>query len=203
MQYEKSSTYVLGVARYISQSSLSGDSDEILFQLLGRNVRNSVGRVFGRLHREEISQKTGDVWRRHGSSGDGVRGVFAANPSRLDVETGSKDVVAFPVVGEVRTLISKSGSTNGYGFGCGRRRVVARIGVVVAGSNGEMNASINSGIDGEIKSDRLATTKTHVGGTSLETLLTLLVLCSLHLLRVADGGPFDTLDNIGHGTRPV
>lgn len=62
------STYVRGVAWYISQSSLSGNSDEILLQLLGRNIRNSIGRIFGGLHREEVSQKTGNVWGCHGGS---------------------------------------------------------------------------------------------------------------------------------------
>lgn len=127
--------------------------------------------------------------------------MFAADPGRLDVKAGSKDVVAFSVVGEVRTLIRKGGSANGYGLGCGCGRVVARVGIVITGSDGKMNASINGSVDGEIQCDRLATTETHVGGTSLETLLTF--LRSLHLLRVADGGPFDTFDDIGHGTGPV
>lgn len=65
--------------------------------------------------------------RGHGSSGDGVDGVLAANPGGLDVEAGSENVVALSIVGEVSALIGESAGTDGDGILSGGRRVVAGV----------------------------------------------------------------------------
>jgi hypothetical protein len=62
--------------------------------------------------------------------------VLRSNPGREDVETRGKDVVALAEVGEVGTLIGKSGGTDGDSVGSGSRRVVAGVGVVVTSSDG-------------------------------------------------------------------
>jgi len=99
---------VLGVAGNISQSTLGRDGDEVGLQLLGGNVGNSISRVLGRLQREQVGQKTGNMGRGHGGTGDGVDGVFVADPGGLDVQAGSKDVIALSVVGEVCAGVIKS-----------------------------------------------------------------------------------------------
>lgn len=65
-----------------------------------------------------------------------------------------------------------------------------------------MDTSLNSGVDSEVESGRLATTQAHVGSATLETLL-LAILSSLDGISVRLGSPFDTLDDIGHGARAV
>lgn len=120
-------TYVGSVSGNIRQSANSSNGKEVCLQLLGCDVGNSVGRVLGRLKREEVGKETSDVGRGHRGTGDGVDGVLAANPGGLDVETGSKDVIALAVVGEVGTLVSKSAGANGDSVLSGSGRVVARV----------------------------------------------------------------------------
>jgi hypothetical protein len=142
------------------------------------------------------------VGRGHGSAGDGVDGILAANPGGQDVQAGGEDVSALAVVGEVGTLISQGGGTDGDGLLSSSGGVVASIGVVVTGSDGEVHTSINSGIHSEVESTRATTTQRHVGNAALEA-LDLAILGSLGLLDVSLGGPLNTLDDIGHGTRAV
>ena len=53
--------------------------------------------------------------RSHGSTRDGVDGVLASSPGRLDVLARSEDVVTLAEVGEVSPLVGQVGSTN-YGI---------------------------------------------------------------------------------------
>jgi hypothetical protein len=142
------------------------------------------------------------VGRGHGCSRDGIGGVLRSNPGREDVETRCKDVVALAEVGEVGTLIGKSGGTDGDSVGSGSRRVVAGVGVVVTSSDGEVDTSIDGSVDSEIKSDRLATAQAHVGGRALEALL-LSTLGGVDGVRVSLGCPLNTLHDIGHGAGAV
>lgn len=95
---------------------LGGNSNQVLLELLGGDLGNSVSGVFGWLKRQVVCEETGDVWGSHRGTGNGIDGVLAADPSGLDVETWGKDVVALAVVGEVSTLICESAGTNGYGL---------------------------------------------------------------------------------------
>ena len=99
MKNDQSKTYVGGVGRDVSQNALGSDSDERLLELLGSDLRNSVGRVRLGLEGDVVGQQTSNVRRGHGGSGDGVDGVLAANPSGEDVQTGGEDVSALSVVG--------------------------------------------------------------------------------------------------------
>ena len=172
-------------------------------ELLGGDVGNGVGGVLAGLKRQHVGEETGNVRRGHGGSGDGVDGVLAANPGGLNFETGGKDVIALAVVGEVSTLIGQGGGTDSDGVLSSGRRIAARVGVVITSSDGEVDASVDSSVDGLVKNGRLATTKRHVGGASLEALLALALLLRRHLFQVSLGSVLDTLDDIGHGAGAV
>jgi hypothetical protein len=142
------------------------------------------------------------VGRCHRGTGDGVDGVLAADPGGLDVKTRGEDVVALAVVGEVGTLIGESAGTDGDGLLGSGRRVVARVGVVVTGGNGEVDTSIDGSVNSLVEERRLAATQAHVGSRALEA-LSLALLCDADLLGVGLGGVLDTLDDIGHGAGAV
>jgi hypothetical protein len=142
------------------------------------------------------------VGRGHRGTRNNVGGSLAADPGGKDVETGSEDVVALAKVGEVSTLVSKSGGTNGDGLLSSSGRVSARVGVVVTGGNSEVDAGVDSSVDSLVEESRLATTETHVGSATLEA-LSLALLGLVDLLNVRLGGELDTLDDIGHGARAV
>lgn len=196
-------TYVGGIAGNIAQSILSSDSDELLLELGGGDLRNGVGRVRGRLKRQEVGKKTSNVGRGHRGTRDLVGGVLAANPGGQNVEAGGEDVVALAVVGEVGTLISESRGTDSDGLLGTSRRVPAGVGVVVTGSNSEVDTSIDSSVDSEVESGRLATAQTHVGSGALEALLALAGLGSGNLGSVLLSSVLDTLDDVGHGAGAV
>lgn len=191
-------TYVGGIGGNIGQGALSGDRDDVLLELGRGELINSEGRVLGRLERDEVGQETSDVGRGHRGTGNGVDGVLAANPGGEDVETRSKDVSALSVVGEVGTLVLKRRGGNSHGVLRGSRRVVAGVSIVIASGNGEVQTSLDTSVDGILKSLRLATTKTHVRNATLEALLAL-----LGPLEMGLNSPFDTLNDIGHGARPA
>jgi hypothetical protein len=191
-----------GVAGDVGQSTHGGDGDEVSLQLLGGDIRNSEGRVLGRLEREKVGEKTSNVRRSHRGTGDGVDGVLAADPGRLDVETRGEDVVALAVVGEVGTLVSKSAGTNGDSLVSGSGRVVARVGVIVACGNSEVDTSIDSSVDSLVEDGRFATAQAHVGSRALEA-LSLALLGDADLLEMRLGGVLNTLDDVGHGARAV
>lgn len=195
-------TYVGGAGADVGEGSLCGDEEELGLELLGCNVRDGVGRVLCRLEREHVGEQAGNVGRGHGGAGDGVHGRLAADPGRLDVEARGEDVVALAKVAEVGALIGQGGGADGDCVLGGRGRVVARVCVVVARSDGEVDADGDGGVDGAVESGRLATAKGHVGGAALEA-LALAVLCRLELFQVRLGGPLDTLDDIGHGAGAV
>lgn len=140
--------------------------------------------------------------RGHGGSGDGVGGVLAADPGRQDVEARSEDVGAFAEVGEVCTLVSKGSGSDSNGFVGRCRRVVARVGVIVASGDGEVKTKVHGCVDGQVERSTSATTKTHVGGASLET-LALSILGLLHLILMSEGGPLNALNDIRHSTRAI
>jgi hypothetical protein len=189
---------VLSVRWDVRQSTLGTNADDVLLQLLGSDLSNSVGRVLGRLERQVVGQKTSDVWGSHGSTRDGVDCILGTNPGGLNAQAGGEDVVALSEVGEVSAGIIESASTDSDGKISSSWGVVARIGVVVTSGHSEVDTSLNSTIYSTVKSGRLATTERHVGGRALEALLSL-----LGLLSVCIGSPFDTLDNICHGSRAI
>jgi hypothetical protein len=191
-----------GVAGNVGESVLGGDGDQVSLQLLRADIRDSEGRVLGRLEGKQVGKKASNVRRSHRGTGDGVDGVLAANPGGLDVKTGGEDVVALAVVGEVGTLIGESAGTDGDGLLGGGRGVVARVGVVVAGGNGEVDTSVDGGVDGLVEERRLATTQAHVGSRALEA-LSLALLRDADLLGVRLGGVLDTLNDVGHGAGAV
>lgn len=191
-----------GVARNIGKSTNSGDRDESSLELLGADISDSEGRVLGGLEGKKVGKETSNVGRGHRGTGDGVDGVLAANPGGLDVKTGSKDVVALAVVGEVGALVSESAGTNGDGVLSGSRRVVARVSVVVTGGNSEVDTGIDSSVDSLVKDGGFATAQAHVGSGALEA-LSLALLGDADLLEVRLGGVLNTLDDVGHGARAV
>jgi hypothetical protein len=191
-----------GVAGDIGEGTLGGNGDQVSLELLGADVRNSEGGVLGRLEGKHVGKKASNVRRSHRGTGDGVDGVLAADPGGLDVETGGEDVVALAVVGEVGTLIGESAGTDGDGLLGSGRGVVARVGVVVTGGNGEVDASVDGSVDSLVEERRLAATQAHVGSRALEA-LSLALLRDADLLGVGLGGVLDTLDNVGHGAGAV
>lgn len=192
--------YVRSVFRNIAQCSLGRNVDDVLLELLGSNFRNGESGVLGRLERDEVGQKTSDVRRSHRGTGDGVDGVLAASPHGQDVETRGENVSALPVVGEVGTLISKSGGANSDDLLRSSGGRVTGVTVVVTGSHSEVETSVDTSVDSHLQNRRLSTTQTHVGNATLEA-LGLAFLGSLDLLGVSLNSPLDTLDDIGHGTR--
>ena len=136
--------------------------------------------------------------RSHGSTGDGVGGIFAANPGGENAQTWCKDVVARSVVGEVCSAVIESGSTNSDGKLSGSWRVVAGIGVIVTSGHSEVDTSSDSTINCTVKSGGFAASKRHVGSRALEALLSF-----LYFLGVRVGGPFNTLDDICHASRAI
>lgn len=138
----------------------------------------------------------------HRGAADGVDGVLAANPGRENAETRAEDVDTFSPVGEVGTAIIKGRGSNGDGLGSSSGGVVASISVVIASGDGEVDTSIDSGVDNVVESRRLATTKRHVGGGTLEA-LALAVLGQLHVVEMLLCGILDALDDIGHGSRAI
>lgn len=56
---------VLGVAWDIRESTDGGDGDEVLLELLGGDVGDSVGRVLARLKRQHVGEETSNVGRGH------------------------------------------------------------------------------------------------------------------------------------------
>jgi hypothetical protein len=196
-------TYVLGALGHVREHAWSSNGNQVLLELLGGNLSDGVGGLRGWLKRQEVGQKTSNVRRGHRSSRDGVGGILAADPGRLNVETWGEDVVALSEVGEVGTLIGNGGSTDSHGFLGSGWGVVAGVGVVVTGGNGEVDTGINGGINGEIQSSGLSTTKRHVGSRTLEWLLVLALLSSLDSLHVASGSPLDTFNYVGHGAGAI
>lgn len=141
--------------------------------------------------------------RGHGGTRDLVGSVLAADPGGENVETRGEDIVALAVVGEVGTLISESRGTDGDGLLGTSRRVPAGVGVVVTGSDGKVDTSIDGSVNSKIKSGGLATTQTHVGSGTLETLLALASLSSGYLGGVLLSSVLDALDDIRHSAGAV
>ncbi|KAI6764450.1 hypothetical protein HG530_008239 [Fusarium avenaceum] len=191
-----------GVGGNVGEDILGGNGDQVLLELLGGDGSESVLGVLSGLKREVVGQKTSNVGRGHRSTGDGVDGVLGADPGRLNVQTGGKDVSALSVVREVGTAIIESRGTDSDGLGGGSGGVVASISVVVASGNSKVNTGANGSVDSGIESLGLATTERHVGDRALEA-LALAVLSLLLLLKMAGGRELDTLDDIGHGSGAV
>ncbi len=68
------------------------------------------------------------------------------------LEAGGEDVGALAVVGEVGAAVVNGRGADGDGLLGGGGRVVAGVGVVVAGSDGEVDASGDGGVDGVVES---------------------------------------------------
>jgi hypothetical protein len=191
-------TYIGGVGGNVGQSTGGGDLNEGILQLLRGDLLGSEGRVIGGLEGDVVGQQTGNVGGGHGGTRDGVDSVLAADPGRQDVQARSKDVSALSEVGEVGTLISEGGGTDGDGLLSSGGGVVASIGIVIASSDGEVDTSIDGGIDSEIQSAGATATETHVGNATLEALL-----ASLGLLDVSLSSPLNALDDVGHSAGAV
>ena len=175
--------YVRSVRWDIIKSTLGSDANEVLLELLGSDVCDSKGRVFGRLERDKVGQQASNVRGSHRGTRDGVDGVLAASPGGQNVQTRGEDVGALSVVGEVSTLISESRGTNSHDLLSSRWGGVAGVSVVITSSNGEVETSVNAGVDSNFQNPGLSTTETHVGNTALEA-LSLALLGSLGLVKV-------------------
>jgi len=195
-------TYVGGVGGNVIQGTRGGDGDESLLELLGGKLTDGIGRVGRGLEGDVVGQQTSNVGRGHGGARDGVDGVLAADPGGEDVQAGSEDVSALSVVGEIRTVISQGGGTDSDGLLGGGGRVVASIGVVVASSDGEVDAGIDGSVNSEVKSTGATAAQTHVGNAALEA-LDLAILSILGLLDVSLSSPLNSKNDIGHGTGAV
>lgn len=191
-----------GVGGNVGESILSSNGDKVLLELLGSDGSKGVLRILSGLKREVVGEETSNVGRGHGGTRDGVDGVLGSDPGRLNVQTGSEDVSALSVVGEVGTAVIKSRGTDGDGLRSSSGGVVAGISVVVASGDSKVNTSADGSVDGSIESLGLTTTKRHVGDGALEA-LALAVLGLLLLLEMAGGSELDTLDNVGHGSGAV
>lgn len=141
--------------------------------------------------------------RGHRGAGDCIGGIFASPPRRNDVESRSENVITASVVGEVSTFVGQGRCTHGYCLFSRCRRILARVRVVIPGSDGEMDSSIYSCIHGEIERDRLSAAKAHICGAAFEAFPALATLGSLDLFDVTSRGPFDAFDDIRHRTSSV
>lgn len=186
----------------VAEGTLGGNGNEALLQLLGGDGGNGILGILSRLKREVVGQETTDMGRSHGGTGDGVDGVLGADPSRLNAQARGKDVRALSVVGEVGTAVVESRSTNSDRLSSSSGGVLASVGVVVSGSDGEVDTRADGGVDSSVESLGLATTKRHVGDGALEA-LALTILSSLDLVEMAGGGVLNALHDIGHGTGTV
>lgn len=191
-----------GLTGDVAEGALGGDGNESSLQLLGGDGVGGILRVLSRLKGEVVGEKTADVGRGHGGTGDGVDGILGADPGGLDAQTGGEDVSALAVVGEVGTAVIESRGTDGDGLRGSSGGVLAGVGVVVAGSDSKVDTRADSSVDSGIKSLSLATTERHVGDGALEA-LALTVLGSLDLLKMAGSSVLNTLDDVGHGARAV
>lgn len=191
-----------GALGHVGEGILSGDLEKVVLELLGGDGSKRVLRVGGGLERKVVGQETSDMGRGHGSAGDGVGGVLAADPGGKNAETGGEDISALAVVGEVGTAVINARGTDRDGLGSSSWRVVAGISVVVAGGDGEVNADRDGGVHSVIESLGLATTKRHVGDGALEA-LALAILGLLDGLDVRLGSPLHTGDDIRHGAGAV
>lgn len=191
-----------GVGGNVGESILSSNGDKVLLELLGSDGSKGVLRILSGLKREVVGEETSNMGRGHGGTRDGVDGVLGSDPGRLNVQTGSEDVSALSVVGEVGTAVIKSRGTDGDGLRSSSGGVVAGISVVVASGDSKVNTSADGSVDGSIESLGLTTTKRHVGDGALEA-LALAVLGLLLLLEMAGRSELDTLDNVGHGSGAV
>lgn len=192
---------VRGILGEVGECALSGDLEEVGLQLRGGEGSVELGIDSG-LKREVVGEKTGNVRRSHGGTGDGVDSVLGANPSRLDAEAGSEDVSALAPVGEVGTAVVKSRGTDSDSLASSSRRVVAGIGVVVTGSDGEVDTGVNGSIDYAVEGLGLATAKRHVRHRALKA-LALALLGRFNLLKMSVGSVLNALHYVGHGTRSV
>lgn len=104
--------YVLGYDEITGPIYLSGDCNKTSLELGGSDLGDSVGRVHSRLKRKHVGEETSNVRRSHGSTGNGVHGVLASSPGRLDALARCEDVVALAEVGEVGPLVSQVTGTN-------------------------------------------------------------------------------------------
>lgn len=186
-----------GLLGEISELARGSYGDHALLEGGWGKLTNGEGRVLGGLEGYKVGQETSNVWRSHRSTGDGVDGGVGTDPSGLDVQTWSEDIDTLAVVGEVGTSISEGGGTDGDGLVGSSWGIVAGIGVVVTSSNGEVDTIVNGSVNSHVQSSGLATTERHVGDGTLEALL------GLGSLEMVGDSPFDTLDDIGHGTGSV
>ncbi|KAH3659247.1 hypothetical protein OGATHE_006131 [Ogataea polymorpha] len=182
----------------VRKSILGTELDDVLLQLSWRNRRRGELRVALWLQTKVVSKQTTNVWRSHGSTRKSSSCGIGANVGRQDVETRSKDVHALAVVREVGSRVGQGRGTHSDSILRGGWRVVTSVGVVVTCGNGKVQASLDCSIDCHIQGRRLATTKRHVGGGSLEAWLFL-----LSLSNVGVGSKLNTLDDVRHRTRAV
>ncbi len=142
---------ILSVVWDVRKRALGSNRDDILLQLLRGDLRNRVVRVNRRLERQVVGQETSNVWGSHGGTRDSVNSILASNPGRQDVQSWCKDIIALSVVGEVSALIGEGGGTDGDGKLGSGWRVVARVGVVVASSDSEVETGLDGTVHGGIE----------------------------------------------------
>ena len=100
-------------------------------------------------------------------SGSGQTHGAATDPGAQDVGAGGLDVDDTAIVGVAGLTVAAVGGANGADGSLRGRRVVGRVGVVVAGGDGEKDTGINKGGGGLVNGGRVATTKGHVGNDTL------------------------------------
>lgn len=193
---------------------------------LGRLLeRERVERVCLELHRvdverlgvqrEEVRRRARDVGRGHGRARDGVSRHVVRVPDGEDVESGRHDVDAGAVIREVRALVRNRRGADGDGVLRRRRRVGARVLVVVTGlarvskerrakrgthGDGKVETVLDGGVDGLVERGRLASAEGHVGDGALVARV-LALLLELHLLDRSVGRPGDTRNDVRHRAR--
>lgn len=144
--------------------------------------------------------------RSHGCARDGVNGVVRADPGGENVQARGKDIHALAVVGEVGALVTESRSADGDGLLGSSGGVVARVPVVIAGSDSEVKPSVDGAVDSLVESPGLATSKRHVGDRALVLRRPgglELSESSGSLLHSGISGENDARDDIRHGAGAV
>jgi hypothetical protein len=131
-----------GLSRGEEGGDVGGHKGESLSVRRGRQAGRRDGRIEkGRVESgsavngDEVGHEPGDVRGGHGRSGDGVGGGVASGPGGEDVESGSEDVDALAVVGEIGALVGEGRGADGDGFLGGGGGVATGVLVVVSGGN--------------------------------------------------------------------
>lgn len=115
----------------------------------------------------QVGGDTGDVRSSHASTGNSPGVAVAADPGRLDLDTGCEDVDTGAVVGEAGAAVEEVGGTDGAdGRLGGGRNTLHRL-VLVTGGNGQEKTGADGSCGSVVKGALAGATEREVGDGAL------------------------------------